>query len=135
MKNMKKLYRKIIFLLVCVFTSKSVLALEPIVNSNDGKYKDGSYQLNDLVQLLINISDWILAVSGAAALLAFIIGGVMFLISGGSPDRVTSGKNWLKGAIIGLVIVFTSYMIIDFVMNNIFGLKHEGFGNWATFPK
>lgn len=97
--------------------------------------EDGFTQLNELIQVMVNITVWILAVSGSAALLAFVVGGVMFLISGGSSDLVARGKSTVKAAIIGLIIVFTSYLIINFVMINIFGFNNQGdFGAWYQAP-
>ena len=39
----------------------------------------------------------------------------MFLISSGSAEKVTQAKQIIVGAVIGLTIIFTSYMIITFV--------------------
>lgn len=75
----------------------------------------GDYGLNDFVQLAINASGWILGIVGSLTLLMFVYGGVMFLISAGSSERVTQAKGIIVGAVIGIAIVFTSYMIIGFV--------------------
>jgi hypothetical protein len=128
---MKKVIKIILPVIMFCLVAEPVLALQPIVDTASGKYDEGNYELIDFIVLLINISDWILAISGSAALLAFIVGGLLFLTSGGSPDRVTAGKGWLKGAIIGLLIVFTSYMIIDFVITGIFGIERgDRLGSW-----
>ncbi len=74
----------------------------------------GNYTLNDMMQVFVNVSEWILGIVGSLALLMFIYGGVMFLISGGSAEKVTQAKQIIAGAVIGLVIVFTSYIIITF---------------------
>ncbi len=71
----------------------------------------------------------ILGITGSLALLAFIAGGIMFLISAGSSERVTRAKQILLGAVIGLVIVFTSFMIIQFVYTAL-GIP----GNWWQAP-
>lgn len=77
----------------------------------------GNYQLNDFMQLAINISKFILGIVGSLSLLAFVVGGFMFLISAGNQDRVASAKKIITGAIIGLVVVFTSYIIVGFVFS------------------
>jgi len=76
----------------------------------------GNYTLNDGVQLMVNVAQWILGIVGSLALLMFVIGGFMFLISGGNSKTVETGKNIIIGAVIGLIIVFCSYMIIKFSM-------------------
>lgn len=61
------------------------------------------------------ISDLISAVLGliaGIALLFFIYGGFMMLISGGNEERVTKGRGTLLWASVGLIVVFASYAIV-----------------------
>lgn len=71
--------------------------------------------LKGFMQAALAVSDWILGIVGSLSLLMFIYGGVMFIISGGSSQRVEQGKQIIIGSIIGLTIVFASYTIIRFV--------------------
>jgi hypothetical protein len=75
----------------------------------------GAYGTNDFFQILVDASDIILGVVGALSLLAFVAGGMMFLLSGGSQTWVTRGRATLVGAVIGLFIVFFSYTMIKFL--------------------
>jgi hypothetical protein len=74
--------------------------------------------LNDFVRMAIIISNYLLGITGSLALCAFIYGGVVMLISGGSSEKVTQAKSIIIGAVIGLVIVFASYIIIGFVFKS-----------------
>lgn len=85
----------------------------------------GNYQLSDFMVIAINVANWILGITGSLALAFFIYGGVMFLISAGSPEMVTKAKQIIIGAVIGLVIVFASYTIIRFVFQAA-GLNWQG---------
>lgn len=98
----------------------------------NGKYHSncGNYQLNDFIQIGINISDNILKMVGSLALFAFILGGIMFLISAGNVERVAQAKKIIIGAVIGIVIVFTSWIIIGFVFTAL-GISTGGTG-WAN---
>ncbi|MCU0678827.1 MAG: pilin [Planctomycetes bacterium] len=80
-----------------------------------GCIQDGSCQLNDFAKVAVNVASWILGITGSLTLLAFVYGGVMFLISAGSSERINKAKQIIVGAVVGLVIVFASYMIIGFV--------------------
>lgn len=91
----------------------------------------GNYTLNDGVQLMVNVANWILGIVGSLALLMFVIGGFMFLISAGNSKTVETGKQIVIGAVIGLIIVFCSYMIIQFSMTAL-GLKWSGTTNAPT---
>ncbi|KKQ62250.1 MAG: hypothetical protein US81_C0001G0041 [Parcubacteria group bacterium GW2011_GWE2_38_18] len=79
----------------------------------------GSYTLNDFLELGVNVTKWILGIVGSLALLAFLFGGFMMLISEGSSDKVTKAKSIITGAVIGLIIVFSSYLIVDFILKSL----------------
>ena len=85
----------------------------------------GNYEVNDFISLAINISKWILGMVGSLSLIMFIYGGVLFLVSTGSTEKISKAKNILVAAVVGLIIVFTSYLIIKFVMNSM-GLTWSG---------
>jgi len=61
----------------------------------------------------------------------FIYGGIMFLVSAGSSEKVQQAKQIIIGAVIGLVIVFASYTIIQFVFTAL-EIPNAGNGGWAT---
>ncbi len=84
----------------------------------DGTYC-GDYAVSDLVTLAINIAQLILGLVGSLALIMFVYGGVMFLISAGSSDKIAKAKRTLIAAIIGLIIVFSSWLIIKFVADTL----------------
>lgn len=85
----------------------------------------GNYELNDFISLAINVSKWILGIVGSLALVMFIYGGVLFLISGGGSEKISQAKKIIVAAVIGLIIVFASFLIIKFVMGSM-GLDWNG---------
>ena len=85
------------------------------ISSACKQYCSGKYQISDFLQIGIKFSQIILGLVGALVLLFFVYGGVMFIISGGSSDRVNQAKRIITGSVIGLAIVFLSYTIIYFV--------------------
>jgi len=86
----------------------------------------GNYSLNDIMRVFINVSNWILGVVGSVALLFFVYGGFVFIFSGGNEEKVKQGKQILIGAIIGLVIVFASFLIIKFSSELLGAKTNEG---------
>ncbi|MDD5031554.1 MAG: pilin [Patescibacteria group bacterium] len=131
-KNRKLFYYFIILLFFCflVFSVNVCWAQSEII-PDGGKKATGNYELNDFVLLLVNVSQWILGIVGSLALLMFIYGGLMFIISSGSSEKVTQAKEIIVGAVIGLVVVFTSYMIIQFTMGAL-GIEKAKEGGWAV---
>jgi hypothetical protein len=60
-----------------------------------------------------------LGVVGSLALLMFIFGGLTWMTSAGSAERVTKGKGIMIWAALGLIIIFTSYALVRFVIEGI----------------
>ncbi|MBN2884437.1 hypothetical protein JXE04_00750 [Patescibacteria group bacterium] len=89
------------------------------------KYDCGNYDVNDMVMIAVTAAKWILGIVGSLTLLMFIYGGFLFLVSSGSSEQITKAKNVLIAAVIGLVIVFSSYLIIKFVLSSI-GIEWNG---------
>lgn len=76
----------------------------------------GICNLCHLVQIAINIGRIILGVVGAIALIFFIYGGFVLILSGGRPDEVKKGQKILINTIIGLLIVLIAYLVITTIV-------------------
>lgn len=60
-----------------------------------------------------------LYVIGFIAVAMLIWGGLRYIISGGDSKKVTDAKNTILYALLGLVIAFFAYAIVNFVLNAI----------------
>jgi hypothetical protein len=60
-----------------------------------------------------------LGISGVLALIAFIYGGLLYLLAGVNPKNVDKGKEMMKYAVLGLFIIFTAYAVITFFLRNV----------------
>ena len=108
-------------------TTTSTVSLVP----QGTKYNTGDYELNDFVQVGVNVTKIILGTVGSLSLLMFVYGGVMMLISAGNSEQVSKAKGIIMAAIIGLVIVFVSYIIVSFVISAL-GAQNNAVGNWNS---
>ncbi len=63
------------------------------------------------------ITNTVLYIVGIVAVIMLIIGGIRYVISGGDSKKVTDAKNTVLYAIIGLVIAFLAYAIVNFVIS------------------
>lgn len=72
--------------------------------------------LREALQVFGNITKLLLAIIGSVALLMFIFGGFTMILSAGNAERVQKGKNILVNAVIGIAIVFLSWVFINFVI-------------------
>jgi hypothetical protein len=58
-----------------------------------------------------------IGLSGVVALLMFTWGGFQWIWSGGEQKKVQAGKDTMVWAAFGLVIIFTSYILVTAVVN------------------
>jgi len=79
----------------------------------------GNCQLEDIAQGFVEVINWMLGTIGGVALLYFIWGGFQWLTSMGSASRVQRGKEIMLGTIFALLITFTSYLILNFFVNDL----------------
>ena len=74
--------------------------------------KSGYSSLGEFVsQLLPNVY----IIAGIILFFLFIFGGFSIITSAGNPEKQQQGQQALTAAIIGFVIVFTSYWIIQII--------------------
>jgi hypothetical protein len=106
-------------LLVCTGTVSSY----QLYNCED--ICDLVYQVIWIVYLAITWVIW------AIAPLSFVAGGIMYMFAGANPSMETTAKAILKGAVIGVAIVLSSYLIINTVVTFFHISGIGGFGTSA----
>ena len=65
------------------------------------------------------VTNTILYIVGIVAVIMLIIGGIKYVVSGGDSKKVTDAKNTVLYAIIGLVICFLAFAIVNFVISSL----------------
>lgn len=68
---------------------------------------------------LLNVA---IGLGGLVAVAVLVYGAYMFITANGDEDKVTQGQAAITNAIIGLVVIFLTGLIIQFVAKNILGL-------------
>src|SRR5437773_9285018 len=66
----------------------------------EGSSKSASDKINDIVKLVINLFSILV---GVVAVIMIIVGGLKYITSSGDSGNVTSAKNTILYAVIGLV--------------------------------
>ena len=69
--------------------------------------------------IFTQITNTVLYVVGAISVFMLVWGGIRYIISGGDSKKVTDAKNTILYAILGLIIAFFAYAIVNFVLNAI----------------
>lgn len=66
-----------------------------------------------------NIVNTLLFVVGAISVIMIIIGGIMYATSAGDTGKVTLAKNTVTYAVVGLVVSFIAFGVVQFVVSRI----------------
>jgi len=72
-------------------------------------------------ELIGNIIKGVLGVTGSIALLMFIYGGMTWMLSGGASDKVEKGRKTFVWAILGIAVILSSYILVDFIFKTVAG--------------
>lgn len=76
----------------------------------------GSGRIQTIVTNIVNIFS---IVVGIVAVIMIIVGGFKYITSGGDSGNITSAKNTIVYAVIGLVIVALAQFIVQFVLTRV----------------
>lgn len=80
--------------------------------------QDANVRVGEIIRTVINIFSLIV---GVIAVIMIIIGGLKYITSGGDSGNVTSAKNTILYAIVGLIIVALAQIIVRFVLGKVTG--------------
>ena len=71
---------------------------------------------NDIVVTIINIMLWLI---GILAVIMLIFGGIKYATSAGDSNKVTSAKNTIMYAVIGLIVAIFAWAIVRWVTDSV----------------
>ena len=133
---MKKNRQKIYFLAVLFvfsFFAFSSYANAALVNCGTGS--DDPCTICHLFSLIDTIITFLLFnILFPLAVVAFLVGGLFLLFGGGNQQRVTTGRTIITTAIIGILIAFAAWLIIDVIIGSIIS-EDMLFAPWNEFPR
>lgn len=122
---MKKSIKFIISIIIAIATATTlcagqVLATNSVQEGAEAARAEGMpAELigdNGVINQFTNI---ILYIVGFISVIMLIWGGVRYIISGGDSKKITDAKNTILYAILGLIIAFFAYAIVNFVLTTI----------------
>lgn len=61
----------------------------------------------------------LLFIIGAISVIMLIIGGIRYTLSAGDSGNVTAAKNTILYAIVGLIVAFLAFAIVNFVLSSV----------------
>jgi len=78
---------------------------------------------NTLADLISVVFQAILGIAGALALVLLAIGGIQYMTSGGDKIAVEQARGRITAAVVGLIVVFGAWLVIN-VVANILGVRN-----------
>jgi len=67
------------------------------------------------------VTNVLLFIIGAVSVIMLIIGGIRYTVSGGDSAAVTSAKNTILYAIVGIIVAIMAFAIVNFVLGSFSG--------------
>jgi hypothetical protein len=69
--------------------------------------------------LLLNITNIVAYIAGAAAIILIVVSGIRFMTAGGDSAKVTAARQTLTGALIGIAVIVLARTLIIYVVKTL----------------
>jgi len=122
------------YIIVTCFCAGAFLAAGPVLAQTSsfipscllGAPKAGSEcdSVVVFIWLAINVGKYLFSFIGALALLFFVYGGVILIMSRGNKENISKGTKAMMAAATGLIIAFSGYALITFLGQTV-GVKPQ----------
>src|SRR3972149_9903350 len=76
-----------------------------------------------LAPQIAHFYQWALGIGGLVALGIIVFGGILYTVSAGNASKQDDAKQWITGALIGLLLLFGSYLILNTINPELTKLK------------
>lgn len=122
--------RILIFIfIISLIVPQLALAANPCVGSVNNEPNPDA----NIGKCVTQIYKWALAVSAILAMMIMVLGGYLVMTAGGSAQQSEKGKNYVLSAIVGMGLLFGTYLILntinpDLVKFRDFGTEPPGVG-------
>ncbi len=104
-------------IITAVAVSGNAAALSAIQEGANAAHGDGQPTMlfgnGGIISTITNI---MLFIAGALAVIMIIIGGIRYATSGGNAASVTAAKNTILFSVIGLVVAIAAFAIVSWVL-------------------
>ncbi len=94
----------------------STLTAPSGLNCSNASVTSSTTSVNSIIKTTINIFSFVV---GVVAVIMIIFGGFRYITSGGDSGNISSAKNTIIYAIIGLVVVAFAQIIVQFVLTKV----------------
>ncbi len=75
--------------------------------------------VEDLIELGVNVANWLFGIIAGLGFAFFVYGGLTMVLSFGNSEKVGQGKQILVAATVGMIIAFSAYILVSFIVKAI----------------
>lgn len=81
-----------------------------------------AFEIANLGNIISIILPYVFILSGLILFVFLIFGGFQLLLSAGNPESVKSGQGKITSALIGFIIIFVAYWLVE-ILQIVFGIS------------
>ena len=83
----------------------------------------GPISTDSIGKYITEVYKYLIGIVGILATVVMMIGGVIWIGAGGNASRISEAKAWISGALMGLVLTLSSYMILNTINPDLVTMK------------
>jgi hypothetical protein len=121
MLKLKKITVFLIIFIAVIFLLPNLSLAQNANNLGVNDLANSGLGTNDLRDIITNLVNVVLGVLGILVVLIIFYGGWIWMTSQGDAEKIDKAKKILVNAVIGLVIILSSYAIARFIIFQIYG--------------
>lgn len=106
----------------------SALAVDPKGSLRDAASGTGLVSDKDPVEIIVEVINVLLYFIGSIVIILILWAGFKWMTSAGNADAIKKSRETMLNAVIGLIIIFASYAILNFVFDNLIDIAGGGTG-------
>ncbi len=77
----------------------------------------GGWTLQNIIDILNNVANWLYVIGFAVALIVIIIGGISYMTAGGDEEKQKKSKKTIITGLIGAAIILLAGVILDTIVS------------------
>src|SRR3989344_5599784 len=102
-----------------LFSALPAFAITTDIQNGFGYAQSMGFGTRDLRTIIFTIINVILGFLSIVAVLIILWGGFKWMTAGGNEEKVEEAKKMIIAGIVGLAVIFTSFAIATFVINQL----------------
>ena len=86
--------------------------LMAVAQWNPGNYSGSGLASTSITQLIMNAMNWLLYILGFAAIIGFVIAGILYLTAYGEEKQIETAKKAMLYSIVGILVALVGFIAV-----------------------